>query len=488
MKSQWARSFLLFLVVGCTVLPGAHAAPGDFEAIEQLRQVRSAIHKASNNISCEVPAVKSCSFASLCGNFSSKTQSMYLYTNASGQAVPNYSMLVNMQTMDACLQKPFKEDLFTDPLLNPEKLFTEKAAGGKEQLKENQKRYNTEFARANGIFKDVQQRLIAYLKSQQTANNSAAIEASIRKIEIVSMNQLPLNDEVLLKTGCEMPNAFYVAQTMAVTVCPQFLGLPDASLFLIIAHELSHAIDPCNSSYGYLQSDKGTFMLDPRTSMPESEYSEDSYKGYNSFADSVGVDEHPFKDAIACLNSPQVMNVRTPSQAAVLKRVDDKMSSLQEKDSESGEEKSSDAQMSRLQSEKDFFEKHHKDLQYCGPITGNGHAQEAFADWLAIQIVEKKIAEIPSTADAKRFAFETQAYSFGRFCANLSQAMNAKSKKIMGKKCETLNEVLAREKKDPNHQHSHPEMADRVNAIYLANPGLQKALGCVPDKKKNACK
>ncbi|NUN04935.1 MAG: hypothetical protein HUU57_04150 [Bdellovibrio sp.] len=488
MKLPWGRSILLVLVVAGTVLPSAHAAPGDFEVIEQLTQVRSAIKKASNNVSCEVPAVKSCSFASLCGNFSSKTQSMYLYTNASGQAVPNYSMLVNMQTVDACLKKPFKEDLFTDPLLNPEKLFTEKAAGGKAQLKENQKRYNSEFARANGIFKDVQKRLIAYLQSQRTADNSAAIEASIRKIEIVSMNQLSLNDEVLLKTGCEMPNAFYVAQTMAVTVCPQFLGLPDASLFLIIAHELSHAIDPCNSSYGYLQSDKGTFILDPRTSMPESEYSEESHKGYNRFADSVGVDEHPFKEAIACLNSPKVMNVQTPSRASVLKRVDDKMSFIQEKDSESGEEKNSDAQMSRLQSEKEFFEKHHKDLQFCGPITGNGHAQEAFADWLAVQIVEKKIVEIPSSADAKRFAFETQAYSFGRSCANLSQAMNAKAKKIMGKKCETVDEALAKAELKPDHDHSHPKMADRVNSIYLANPGLQKALGCVPDKTRNACK
>ncbi|HEY1079331.1 MAG TPA: hypothetical protein VGE46_04510, partial [Bdellovibrio sp.] len=254
------------------------------------------------------------------------------------------------------------------------------------------------------------------------------------------------------------------------------------------AHELSHAIDPCNSSYGYLQSDKNVFLLDPRTSMPESEYSEDSYKGYKSFAEGVGVDKHPFKEAIACLNSRKVMNVQTPSLAKVLSRVDDEVTALLEGSSESGEEKKSDAQVARLQSKKEFFEKHYKDLKYCGPITGNGHAQEAFADWLGMQLVERKLSEIPSSAEAKKFAFETQSYSFGRSCANLSEAMNAKSKKIMGKKCETLDEVLARAESDPEHIQSHPKMADRVNAIYLANPGLQKALGCVSDKKKNACK
>jgi len=466
----------------------ALAAPADGAAIEQLMQVRTAIKKASSNVSCEVPAVKSCSFASLCGNFSDKTQSMYLYTNASGQSVPNYSMLVNMQTIDACLDKPFNEDLFEDPLLNPEKLFSQKAAGGKERLQANQKRFNSEFSRASGIFKDVQKRMIDYLDSKRTTKNAAAIEASKKKIETVSMDKVSLTEDSLVRSGCEMPNAFYVPQTMSVTVCPQFLGLPDASLFLIIAHELAHAMDPCNSSYGYLQSDKDTFLLDPRTSMPESEYSEDSIQGYKSFAESVGVDKHPFKETIACLNGPKVMNVRTPSLATVLKRVDDEMSAISDKDAESGEEKNSDAQRARLQSKKDFFKKHHKDLQHCGPVTGNGHAQEAFADWMAVQMVEQKLAEIPSSADAKRFAFETQAYSFGRSCANLSQAMNTKSKKVMGKKCETLDEVLAKEKMDPDHQHSHPEMADRVNSIYLANPSLQKALGCVSDKTKNTCK
>lgn len=46
-----------------------------------------------------------------------------------------------------------------------------------------------------------------------------------------------------------VPNAFYRTTDHSINICPGFYVYPDSTLVSVIAHEMTHAIDPCNAQF-----------------------------------------------------------------------------------------------------------------------------------------------------------------------------------------------------------------------------------------------
>ncbi|MCB0418749.1 MAG: hypothetical protein KDD39_13950, partial [Bdellovibrionales bacterium] len=90
-----------------------------------------------------------------------------------------------------------------------------------------------------------------------------------RKYEELSDHEKSLIDRIKSVTfnytedpgSCSgIPNAFYRKNDHSINVCTGFLLDPDASLTLLLGHELAHAIDPCTSQFPLLNAKKDNFL------------------------------------------------------------------------------------------------------------------------------------------------------------------------------------------------------------------------------------
>ncbi|XGC79802.1 hypothetical protein ACES2L_10720 [Bdellovibrio bacteriovorus] len=458
------KSFILPLLLVSLSHPVQATTEAEFVAtINKIKQAREALKlSASSSKYCETPQSTECTYESYCNNLAGKASDFYLHQDADGRQIPNMQLSISLKFVETCMNKPFPEAPVHDPFVYPDQFFDEQKAGGPENLKKNRERYTTELKRVDKIFADAKDKVVKALESKKTAANKVQIDQMISKVKAAKMRHLKLSggSYTLAEDGCEAPNAYYRPDLNSVTVCPQYLNLPDASLFSTLSHELGHAIDSCNA----FMNESGTISIPP--------------------------EKNPFSQVLTCLQSESSIGVKVPSKQSLIMQVNEEEDALKEETasenqeiSEGGEEGSfTDAAEARYEDRRKEIEANYENHKHCAGMTGSGHMQEAFSDWISAEAVSVKLSEIQESAKAKEFAFASQAVFYGIDCAHVKQATLQKMRALAGKSCkafDALETFLSTE----NHDHgdepsSHPKSANRINRVYYAKPEIQQALGC----------
>ncbi|MNK97194.1 hypothetical protein D3C87_1175120 [compost metagenome] len=477
------QKFLSFVVGFSFTLQGLNAfatSASEKDILSQLEKIKTRLQtSAAASETCEVPTVEDCSFGNVCSKFDGKGRDFYLYQNEEGRQVPNFQMIAYTEATDACLGKANKAPLVKDPFVYPKQLTDPAKAGGSPQLNKNFVRYEGQKDRTGKIFKDAQDRIVKLLTSRRNSENAKSTDEMIARITAVEFNFPKSNQELseLAADGCEIPNAFYSPGTHKVTICPQMMNLPDAALFSVLSHELGHSIDPCQSVKPYTRSGDKISSENPFFSVYTYANQEKDYifKG-------ISPGQNPFKEVISCLQTQESIGVVIPT----LKQAQEKA----RKDLEvqmGGKDFITPAMAATFADQERSISLQYESFKTCHELTGNGHMQEAFSDWIASQTLKQKISEIPETAKAQQYAFESQALYFGSRCKNLNETAVSYLRPLIRKKCPALLEKMESADQRNDGSESHPATPVRVNRIMLATPEIQKALGCHKDETLKEC-
>lgn len=478
------QSFFFFLISFSFALPSGNSfanSKAEKDVLSQLEQIKTHLKTTAGfSEACDVPRVEECSFQKMCSTFDGKMRNFYLYENDEGRSIPNFQMIAYTGAAEACLGNAYPAPLATDPFVYPKQLTDPAIAGGGPQLNKNYLRYEAEGKRSEKIFNDVQERILNLLSSRRTSENAEGTDEMISRIKAVKFHLPKSNYEIsaLAADGCEIPNAFYSPGTHSVTVCPQMMNLPDAAIFSVISHELGHAIDPCQSAKPYTQNGDKIAAQNPFFSV-YTPAKEDKYYVFQA----ISAAKNPLKSVISCLQTKESLGVVAPPLSAVQERNRTRLL----KDMGGSIVQFTPAIAATFKEQDRGISVQYETYKHCHQLTGHGHMQEGFSDWIASQTLKQKLSEIQETAKAQQFAFESQALYMGLRCQNLNQTAVAYLRPIIRNKCPALVDMMESAELADDESKSHPATANRVNRIFFAVPEMQKALGCQKDDGLTEC-
>lgn len=471
----------------------AQTVSGD-ALLQGLTQVRTALkNSAGSSAACETPQSSSCDFAGYCGKLTEKAGDLYLYRDGEGRTLPNTQLIGALSMAEFCAKNPFPQAVIQDPFIFADQFLSEEKAGGKEQLKKNRALLKQAEQRVEKIFNDMKTRVVRMLESKRTAENAAAIDNMIGRIKTVKYKSANTNSTYgdLAMQGCTGPNGYYSPDEHTITICPQSMNMPEASLFSVMAHEIGHAFDPCTMTMG--RSTDGLITPD---------WMEGGLRaaGKQLFAP-VFMEQNPFKSVVACLQTPSSLNAQIPSAKQLISEVDkfeqdlkDEMGEMEDMQDEGGEAPARDATMARFEDERQKIKDNYDKFKYCSSLTKSGHISEAFSDWIAAEAIAGKIKEIPEASKKKEFAFASQAHFYGTACSNIMQASLNKIDSATKGTCPELQSFM-KFQASGDHDHrdvfgvdTHPLTDQRIDRIYYAKPEVQEALGCKGGNHGQACK
>ncbi len=380
------------------------------DVILKLNQVRSKLSHSTSAQTCIDSNDVECSFKNICGNLSGNENNFYLYKDDNGHGVPNYPLLTSLNFFEACLRRPFQKAAVSDPFVYPEQLVDAKKAGGVKNLKANQALYKKQSDRISALFKDSQKNIISVLKSKINENNKNEIESFIKRIDTVNLDLVKMTEgSISVNTaGCEMPNAFYRYESHRVVVCPQIMNLPDGALFEILSHEIGHSIDPCSTSFGLAQIGKGRYRR------IDLDIESENLSSGPVVLKEIPLDKLPTQNVLSCLQAKESLGVLLPSKAELLAKLDDVI------------KKTPDDLY--LQSKRDRTDQKYEKFKYCSDVSGSGHLQEAFADWVASEALNKKLANVADASSRNKLAFESQLFFASLDCENIKNSAREQMK------------------------------------------------------------
>lgn len=436
----------------------ASIAAKNQEIVDKLATIRALLKNstASPSKNCEAPLSTTCSFSSYCAQIDDKKESFYLYNDGQGHQFPNFSALITLKTAEICLGNFNPLAINSDPFAFPEQLLNEIAAGSKANLEKNREKYQQAILRSQAIFAKTRERVLKTLEKKRTSENSTQIENMIARIKTVTLASASLENGTngLAASGCEMPNAVYMNLRHDITVCPQLLNLPEPTLIATLAHELGHAIDPCNTSFSFSQNQNGNYHVDTPESMGGS-----SKPGPFEIP-SIKPDNLAYNSVISCLEKPDSMGIKLPNKEDVIERLA--------------------THFPQNKNLPDFVNAHYDEFKNCLLVRGDTKIQEAFADWMSSQVIADQLSEIQDSEKAKKIAFESQLIFLGIDCPRIKKKTLETMDKAathISEQCtqfRSLNQAISQDIQDP----SHPKSEDRVNRIYFPKQEIQKALGC----------
>jgi len=478
---------------GTAIPPSAPVAASSkyVDAIAKIAKVREALKvSAGASKPCTVSKSPMCSFENLCDQFNGKAQNFYLYQDQKGHKVPNFQMIMYLRAAESCLRQPFPEAAVSDPFAYPEQLVSEKKAGGLENQKKNLENYNQQLERARSIFLDVRAKTIEMLERRRTAENSDEISNMIARIKTVKFSSPKLGDGVytLGAEGCEAPNSFYSFVSHQLTVCPQYLNLPDAALFRVMAHEFGHAIDPCSTVFSYSKNKQGTLDVD----MPG--FMGGDAKPENLEIPWIRPSKNPYNSVVSCLQKPSSINAKVSTKEELLEQVDaEEKVALEEfkNNSEGGDEATERSIKDDFAGKRQLIMDNYARFKNCPMLSNESYVKEAFADWVSSQVMAEKVTSMKDSASAKQFVFESQVVWMSMGCANVGQAVvdRIRSNLQDGVQCPAFDqESKSLYTGGENIDGQHAAISDRANKVLLAKPEIRKALGCKDKPEAEECK
>lgn len=425
-------------------------------------------------LACRETQPPVCVFENYCSDLSRKSQEFYLYQDADGYRIPNSAMLELATLAKQCGQKPFPQAQVNDPFAYPEKFMNEESAGGKSALANHQASLQKAQKRAEKVFDETRTLLLAYLKKIRTAANASQIDNMIARTQTVKITYPQMKGSLrdLVSAGCDSPNAWYSASDHSVIMCPQFLNYPESALLWTLAHELSHAFDPCHLAMAF--SKQGAIFP---------EWMDDFTRSQKKEFPAVASAKNPFSKVISCLQSAKSTGMAIPSKDVLIREADQELQEFKKEAKELGIQ-DLDSIIAENKERKKLIREQYNEFKACPQLTGRGHICESFADWIAAEILAAKIQTIPEAAKAREYAFSSQAVFWGTSCKNVRQSLlnNFKS----AKKClsaEDLGRFLSASEESLHHL----SPSRRINRILFAKPEIKKALGCLGGEDVQHC-
>ncbi|MBT4762563.1 MAG: hypothetical protein HOO06_12755 [Bdellovibrionaceae bacterium] len=339
-----------------------------------------------------------------------------------------------------------------DPLIHPHTML-------RRNNEHEMKRYNDIFEnKIKPIFNETKQSLITYLQKLSTKNKSQSnpLAEMIKKISEVEIIQITRGDN--LGGMCESPNAGYQPSLNTITLCPQYYLFPRFSIIKILAHELSHPIDPCK------QVNLNRLIKNRNISQMTSK-----------------IKQSPFSNVLQCLSKKGSITSKKLPQ--------DKINSILEDYRKYGKD------------ERHYDGKIDKTLNDAKELAGifstcnftklnTTTENEDFSDWLSTEVLvellnkEKKLKS--------RRAFEAIYYSTSTRCVEHSDVEKKLSHSVIQLECiqkltePTDKEIAMKFYKDALNQSidEHNLGKKRIQKIMLAHPEISRLLNCDKEKDK----
>lgn len=400
---------------------------------------------------------------------------------------------------------------FFDPLLS---VFPD-YAGSEEKVRANQSKIQSELTRTYNLYLDTKKELISVLKNRKNGSNDAEIDNMIERIE--KIKYMKPKDGRLFAGACRGPNAYYDQFKHEFTICPQLLEAPDATIQMIIAHELGHAIDPCIASYTLkkhtgaekkdskfdamkmaaeiaLKQMRG-IKFDPKIpDQPEAMYSSfdpelverqysqalNDHKSSDVLA-GIPLSKNPFSTVLDCLQTRGSVSARMGDLSGARKNVLDNIQTLKA----SGADESH-PQIKELRSTLERLDSVYSEKKACGYIgadDGPSQMQEAFADWIASEVTASKVKVAQESGDkerARRISFEANGFFASMSCESYRLEIEDQLKDAMRKAgCIERSTTLSQDLNNMSRsEDTHPEGHARVSRIFMGHPTLSGAIGC----------
>jgi len=297
----------------------------------------------------------------------------------------------------------------------------------------------------------------------------------------------------------------------SINICPNFMNAPDESLLGVIAHEIAHSVDPCNSQFGLQEMNKEKIkgLIDPATgvgkadqglSEPEkmavSALEDFSMDGagktafpldlvfgaktksklidlgvLSEFADPVKPESNPFKGVLACLVSEAGGGFRDVAKDEIDKLVSEVTETRSEQRG-AGYDAAADAEKIRT-----AFG------MYPGCVGVEDHSQlgEVFSDWVAADVVGDYLEGQSLVTDEDRLK------PMG-FFASIACKIRHDASYDSSDRHSTPGAVITSALSDfYRASDPHPSPIKRLNDILLRNDKVRKAIGCTDQKTGNAC-
>jgi len=406
------------------------------DALNKIQQAQSTLRGSfAEAKNCVFPNQASCDGGAYCTELEKNSDSLYLYKNAQGKGLPNFPLMKFSENLEGCFDV-VPIEYTEDPLLNIEKLKTQKTAGSAPALISNRLLWEKEQDKIKPLVEETRQRILDILESRKNGQNDADIEKFKERIKLI---RLASTNEVLVKSvvntdNCELPNALMDSATSTLFICPQLLRMPTATIMMVLAHEMGHTIDPCNIS-GALYDDnvkKGSYPDIPSNKAAIS-------KAGKKIGEGVGLPSNPFASVISCLQGKTSIQVPLPETIAAF-----------------------------------------ENERACKGVSEDQQMQEGFSDWVSSQVLKKKVSEIQDAASAKQFALESQLLFLGIGCSNISTrvsdrlmaSIDQKQKSDLKARCQKLGKT----QDDP----THPLTTSRIGRLFFVPKEMQKALNCKP--------
>lgn len=280
--------------------------------------------------------------------------------------------------------------------------FAEKLEEIKKYSLEQLKNKEIELKISKQIFPDVKDRVVKLVSDLDIPENIKT--KMLNKIKSIKHNNSDCFIPSYAGQGNSVhvylqPNAYYSGSNH-ITICPGMFNnnTSEFSIVHVIAHEMAHSIDPCVIG-----------------SLPGFKYSDMNLEASEQ--------EFPLKNLIPCLRGTKSINARN-HYADELKK---------EKEKEKKLKKGKQSPSTRY---------------YEPSLCRHDQIGEAFADWLAAEIIPEYIED--------RFKLNKEQMIKGYSNVFRSYCVDKKSKEL----------------------DVHPEDRSRINKILLVNPKVRKQMGC----------
>lgn len=358
------------------------------------------------------------------------------------------------------------QELLDDPFNNPIATWT----GPRRDNAVNV--FNVRSAEARSRTEGIRGRLIAFMETRARNNPSQAqaLNGMIARLRTVIVN-LPMGGTPDAMKSCPSPNAFYDPTKHSIVICPQMIGMPMEQLEFAIAHEMGHAVDPCNASLPLNQisgsAEVGYSILEGTPGTPVSSTELVAGTPYN---------ENPFSEVLVCLGRNDSMRA-PPVRRSESRRVTREV--LRRSRGGMGDV---DELKEAHKTVGDFAETH----AGCDMLPGQTKQQEAFADWLAAEVATNiqpgsslldlgtfLLTDCP-TGDISDNLRPVFTYLSSRNC--LPSGMEGVPAGLS--MSETLSQMQVLSQWEQAVHDSHPPAIDRVNRLMLQNNQLRNQIGC----------
>lgn len=333
-------------------------------------------------------------------------------------------------------------------------------------------------------------------RNQWTASETALV----KKIETVHSRRFTRDDE----SSCSgiVANAFYNPANHSILLCPQFAVFPDVAVMSVIAHELGHAIDPCNCQFGvhqlnekkakdfvqtHRQSDKYDHFL--TSHYLEGKMSQDQ-SSRTAMANSFGLPapilnlvtshqilvpispgttrkDYPLNSVLQCLKDKGFRGQKDEAVVSLAEAASHLRSQVGRPDFDSTKDQ---------QEIRNAF----KEYPDCVSTFSDSQVREAMADWISGEVMGEYLKKHPLKLEGQRLAL------FSSLGASLCSQRLGKTDDFPLSGRETMS-AASQIVRDSTTQ-PHPADIHRFEKITLAQPLIRKALGCAPAKPEQlAC-